>query len=124
MRKRKNWVPWGVGGPPLDPPMLCYVMNSNYAKPRLFLFYTGSLDDRHLTDRHLLELSKRITNQSDLRDLGFKVLKLESHYIDAVKYNRRHDGINSTAHDLLKIWVKGNKLFSLFELVDNRIMDG
>ena len=58
-----------------------------------------------LEDTHVLELSKRITNEQELKDLGIKALKLPKYIIQAALYNHR-TSIQDAAHSVLSTWLK------------------
>ena len=57
-----------------------------------------------LTDSAVLDLSKRITNEAELVELGVDVLNLPDHIIDAAVYNKKE--IQSAAHTVLRTWMK------------------
>ena len=63
-----------------------------------------SLSDT-LDDVHILELSKRITSESDLMELGIKGLRLEKFLIEAALYRHPKD-IQDAALDVLSEWMK------------------
>ena len=44
-----------------------------------------------LTDKHVLELSKRVTSSLELEDLGIKGLRLPEHVIRTALHNHRTD---------------------------------
>ena len=58
-----------------------------------------------LSDVHVLQLSQRLTNQIDLRTLGYRGLKVEPHEIELAINNKPND-IQSAAYEILKIWQK------------------
>ena len=55
----------------------------------------------------ILNLSKRITNESDLRDLATKGLKVPEYFTDTQLHDKRH-AINEVALQVLKEWNKKN----------------
>ena len=57
-----------------------------------------------LEDEHVLELSKRIANETDLNEFGVKVLQMPQYDIDAALTNHPRE-IQMAAHDILKKWV-------------------
>ena len=57
-----------------------------------------------LQDSHILELSKRITNQEELLELGINVLGLRDFKIKAALYD--HKQIRPATHEVLSTWVK------------------
>ena len=57
-----------------------------------------------LTDEHIVDLSKRITCESELVNLGVKVLKLPKFIIRAAIYNKKE--IQDAAHEVLNTWLK------------------
>ena len=58
-----------------------------------------------LTDAHILELSKRITNESELMDLGVKVLELPDFLIKTAMYDNTGK-IQPATHETLSRWLK------------------
>ena len=66
----------------------------------LFQLFSDVLDDCHI-----FELSKRITTESELMNLGIKGLKLRKNVIEAALYRHPKD-IQDAAHDVLSEWVK------------------
>ena len=54
----------------------------------------------------ILDLSKKFTNEGDLRDLATKGLNVPEHITDRHLYNERHD-ISMAAIKVLKAWQKG-----------------
>ena len=64
------------------------------------MFYSGVLDDTHV-----FELSKRITSESELRNLGITGLRLSKYIIHAAMTDHpRH--IQDAAYDVISEWVK------------------
>ena len=59
-----------------------------------------------LEDEHILRLSKRITDGNELEELGITVLGLLEFEIRSAKYNKKKDGIQATAYELLSMWRK------------------
>ena len=59
----------------------------------------------YLTDEHILELSKRITDGGELMDLGIKVLKLLESKLRAELFNQRN-WIQGATHAVLSTWLK------------------
>ena len=58
-----------------------------------------------LQDEHILELSKRITNDDELTEFGIKVLMFEEDTIKATMFD--HSGsIQAATHKLLSTWRK------------------
>ena len=57
-----------------------------------------------MTDEHVLELSKRITGEEELMDLGIKVLRLPEFVIKTALYNKKE--IQPASHDVLSNWLK------------------
>ena len=55
-------------------------------------------------DSAVLDLSKRITSEAELVDLGVSVLKLPEYTIDAALYDKKE--IQSAAHKVLRTWMK------------------
>ena len=53
-----------------------------------------------LQDEHLLELSKRITNDDELMNFGIKVLSLSKDTIKAAMFDHR-DSIQAATRELL-----------------------
>ena len=66
----------------------------------LFQLFSDVLDDCHI-----FELSKRITTESELMNLGINGLKLRKNIIEAALYRHPKD-IQDAAHDILSEWVK------------------
>ena len=66
---------------------------------RLTLFTSGSLEDVHI-----LELSKRITNEPDLMELGIKVLELPDYVVKTALYNKKE--IQLATHEVISDWSK------------------
>ena len=66
---------------------------------RLTLISLGSLEDVHI-----LELSKRITNEPDLMELGVKVLELPDFIVKTALYNKRE--IQLATHEVISDWSK------------------
>ena len=64
-----------------------------------------------LSDKHLLELSKRITNPRDLQELGLKVLQIEGYKVDLLLITK----------EMISTWLlltsskNGSKVFSNFQ---------
>ena len=58
-----------------------------------------------LDDSHVLELSRRITSETELLNLGINGLRLREYVIDAAMY-RHPKEIQNAAHDVLTEWVK------------------
>ena len=67
----------------------------------IYLF--GQTDS--LTDSHILELSRRITDAEELWVLGVNVLGLSEHEIRSTQ-TKYHPDINQTAHHLLTTWLR------------------
>ena len=57
-----------------------------------------------LTDEHIVNLSKRITSQSELVELGVRGLNLPEFIIDAAIYNKNE--IQDATREVLQTWVK------------------
>ena len=57
-----------------------------------------------LQDEHVLELSKKITNDDELMDFGIKVLNFPKETIKAAMFDHR-DSIQAAARELLFIWL-------------------
>ena len=55
-------------------------------------------------DSAILDLSKRITSEAELADLGVNVLKLPEYTIDAALYDKKE--IQSAVHKVLRTWMK------------------
>ena len=73
---------------------------------RSFLYFdTVQLFSGILDESHIFELSKRITSESDLMNLGIKGLKLRKNLIEAALYRHPKD-IQDAAHDVLSEWMK------------------
>ena len=69
----------------------------------IFVFlFSGSL-----TDKHVLELSKRITRESELMDLGIKVLELPDYVTKTALFNKKE--IQDATYDVLSTWLKEQK---------------
>ena len=66
---------------------------------RLTLFSLGTLEDVHI-----LELSKRITNEPDLMELGVKVLELPDFIVKTALYNKKE--IQLATHEVVSAWTK------------------
>ena len=66
---------------------------------RLTLLSLGSLEDVHI-----LELSKRITNEPDLMELGVKILQLPDFIVKTALYNKKE--IQSATHEIISDWSK------------------
>ena len=62
------------------------------------------LSDRELTDSMVLDVSKRITDELDLRDLATKGLKVEVHITD--KHINTERSIHLAAFKVLSDWRK------------------
>ena len=58
-----------------------------------------------LLDTHIVLLSKKLTNQGMLIDVGCRGLKLGYHDIDAAISNNQND-IQSAAYRVLQIWLR------------------
>ena len=58
-----------------------------------------------LTDAHILDLSKRITGESELMDLGIKVLKQPDFVIKTALFNKKE--IQDATYEVLSTWEKG-----------------
>ena len=58
-----------------------------------------------LTDEHVLELSKRITSEEELMDLGIKVLGLPDFLIKTAFYDNR-EKMQPATHEILSRWLK------------------
>ena len=58
-----------------------------------------------MEDSHILDLSKRITNEQELMELGVKALKIPDFIIKSALYNNR-TSIQSASHDVLSTWRK------------------
>ena len=71
-----------------------------FLKHILFHFIAGSL-----TDAHVLELSKRITSEEELMDLGIKVLGLPEFVIKTALFDNR-EKLQAATHELLSRWLK------------------
>ncbi len=56
------------------------------------------------TDADMLELSKYITNHSELMDLGIRVLGMGNHQVNSARTN--FSCINDASHSLLQNWTK------------------
>ena len=56
-----------------------------------------------LTDSALLNLSKRITSEAELMDLGVNALKLPDFILQAAMYDKKE--IQSAAHEILRTWL-------------------
>ena len=80
--------------------ILSYGYDTNFVLSQIIQFLSGELDDSHV-----LELSRRITSQSELLNLGINGLRLRENIIDAAVY-RHPQEIQNAAHDVLKEWVK------------------
>ena len=59
----------------------------------------------YLKDVHLLDLSKRITNELDLEDLGIKALKLPGFKIKAALFDHSNN-IQAASYDVINSWVQ------------------
>ena len=57
-----------------------------------------------LEDSHILDLSRRITCEDELMELGVKVLKLSDFKIKSALHNKKP--IQLAAHELLSTWFK------------------
>ena len=83
--------------------MILHKSNPNYCleckTDRLTLISSGSLEDVHI-----LELSKRITNEPDLMELGVKVLQLPDFIVKTALYNKKE--IQSATHEVISDWSK------------------
>ena len=66
-------------------------------------FFFGLFPDS-LTDAHIWNLSKRITSESELMDLGINVLKQRELLIKAALYNKKE--IQDATHEVLSTWAK------------------
>ena len=55
-------------------------------------------------DSAILDLSRRITSEAELLDLGVNVLNLPEYTIDAALYDKKE--IQSAAHKVLRTWMK------------------
>ena len=69
-------------------------------KQWIWKYFTG-----YLTDEHILELSKRITDSEELMDLGIRVLKLPESKLRAELYNQ-HNWIQGATLAALSTWLK------------------
>ena len=65
-----------------------------------FLLYPVSL-----THQHVLHLSRRITGEQELMDLGIKVLRLPDSVTKAALFNKRGD-IQSASYAVLSTWFR------------------
>ena len=80
--------------------ILSYGYDTNFVLSQIIQFLSGELDDSHV-----FELSRRITSESELLNLGINGLKLREYITDAAVYRHPKD-IQDAAHDVLKEWVK------------------
>ena len=64
----------------------------------------GVTAETGLTDGHIVDLSQKITCESELVNLGVKVLKLPEFIIKAAIYNKNE--IQDAAHEVLHTWLK------------------
>ena len=67
------------------------------------IYFLGQTDS--LTDSHILELSRRITDAEELWNLGVMVLGLPEHEIRSAQ-TKYHPDFNQTAHHLLTTWLR------------------
>ena len=67
-----------------------------------YLYLVALIIKDILEDDHIWEVAKRITNKTDLNDLGLKVLKLEMHTIESALTNNTE--IVNAAHAILQEW--------------------
>ena len=72
-----------------------------------FSAYFSLVGRKELTDAMINDLSKRITSESDLRDLATKGLKVPEYITDTQLHDNRH-AINLAAVHVLKQWKKKN----------------
>ena len=83
--------------------MILHKSNPNYwlecNTNRLTLISSGSLEDVHI-----LELSKRITNEPDLMELGVKILQLPDFKVKTALYNKKE--IQLATHEVISDWSK------------------
>ena len=59
-----------------------------------------------LEDSHILKLSKHITSEQDLRELGTNALGVREHTIDTALTKYRNSSINDAAYNILSTWRK------------------
>ena len=80
--------------------ILSYGYDTNFVLSQIIQFLSDELDDSHV-----FELSRRITSESELVNLGINGLKLREYIIDAALFRHPKD-IQDAAHDVLSEWVK------------------
>ena len=73
---------------------------TNFVLSQIIQFLSDELDDSHV-----FELSRRITSESELMNLGINGLKLREYIIDAALFRHPKD-IQDAAHDVLTEWVQ------------------
>ena len=80
--------------------ILSYGYDANFVLSQIMQFLSDELDDAHV-----LELSRRITSESELLNLGINGLRLREYIIDAALFRHPKD-IQDAAHYVLREWVK------------------
>ena len=79
---------------------LTHLLSSYCTLTHYFCSVSGSL-----TDAHILKLSKRITDKSELMELGIKVLGLPDFLIKTALYDNR-EKMQPATHEILSRWLK------------------
>ena len=81
---------------------LTHLLSSYCTLTHYFCSVSGSL-----TDAHILKLSKRITDKSELMELGIKVLGLPDFLIKTALYDNR-EKMQPATHEILSRWLKAH----------------
>ena len=79
---------------------LVLLLSSYCTSTHYFCSVSGSL-----TDAHILDLSQRITSESELMELGIKVLGLPDFLIKTALYDNR-EKMQPATHEILSRWLK------------------